>query len=191
VAEQTPFERIQLANERMSITEACAYIGMGDVSGLVKTYCPFGELMHEDGGRGKAFRVYPETNSAYCFACGRPYRPVSLIATDRDLTEHEAASLILEEVGYIPPDLDSMWAAASNDTPVIDHNSLIAALKTACARIDPNWEERQLEPMVARVFSRCLAPLEKVTTEEEARQWLDVTKKAMHTVLTHVKEPTT
>lgn len=179
-------EKIKLANELMGIIEACRFIDMqiGEFAiASVKTYCPFGELMHEDGGRGKAFRVYPATNSAYCFACGRPYRPVSLIATDRDIPEFAAADLILEEKGYVAPDYEARWDAVTEEKQVTDVDSLASALKIACARMVLDWEDRQFDEHVASTLRKCLAASHKVTTEAEAREWLDKTKLVMSRVL--------
>ena len=182
MAEMTPRERIQLANERMSITQACRFIGMhlGDfeiASG--KTYCPFGELLHEDGGRSKAFRVYPETNSAYCFACIKAYRPVSLIATDRDIPEPAAAEVILEETGYVAPNFMAKWEALSEQTASVDRDALEEALKTYCARISPDWEMRQLDDDIASTFRKCLTASRNVASDDDARKWLKLTKQVM------------
>lgn len=163
----------------MDIVTACRFIGMGDVSSMSKTYCPFGELMHEDGGRGKAFRVYPLTNSAYCFACSKAFRPCQLIATDRDVTEAEAAEIILEEVGYVAPDLDSRWEAATAQTVTVDRDGLASALKTACSRMSPDWSVRQFDTDIAETLRKCVAASRNVTTDEEAREWLSVTKQVM------------
>ena len=186
MAEMTPRERIQLANERMSITQACRFIGMhlGDFEiASVKTYCPFGELLHEDGGRSKAFRVYPETNSAYCFACIKAYRPVSLIATDRDIPEPAAAEVILEETGYVAPNFMAKWEALSEQTASVDRDALEEALKTYCARISPDWEMRQLDDDIASTFRKCLTASRNVASEDDARKWLKLTKQVMATAL--------
>lgn len=187
------WDRIRLANESMDITAACRFIEMnlGDFAiASVKTYCPFGELMHEDGGRGKAFRVYPATNSAYCFACGKAYRPCSLIATDRDISEAEAAEIILEEVGYIPPDIDSRWEAVTAEESSVDRDALANALKTACSRYAPDWETRQFDEDIATMLRKCLSASRNVTTEEEAREWLGVTKKVMSQALSASRKET-
>lgn len=189
MAERTARETIQLANERMTITQACRFIGMdlGDFSFTsAKLYCPFGELMHEDGGRSKSFRVYSDTNSAYCFACVMAYRPVSLVAMDKDVPEVVAAEMILEETGYIAPDFMSRWEAATREEVRVDRDALEEALRTYCARIDPEWEFRQLDPEVVSVFRKCLEASRNVSNEEESRQWLDVTKKVMNKILSSV-----
>lgn len=175
-------ERIQLANERMSIIEACRFIGMGlgdfEIAS-VKTYCPFGELLHEDGGRSKAFRVYPATNSAYCFACIKAYRPVSLVATDRDVPEAIAAEIILEETGYVAQNFQARWEAAQAQQTSVDRDALAEALKTYCARIEPDWESRQLDADIAEILRKCLTASRNVSSDTDAREWLAVTKQVM------------
>ncbi len=185
------WERIRLANEQMDIVAACIFIGMDDmIAARSKTYCPFGELMHEDGGRSKAFRVYPETNSAYCFACIKAFRPCQLVATDRDITEAEAAEVILEEVGYVAPDVNSRWEAAVAEKVVVDRDGLATALKTACARFDPDWSVRQFDDDIAEVLRKCIAASRNVSTDEEARKWLDTTKQVMKKALSAPRKET-
>ena len=187
-------ERIQLANSLMTITRACRFIGMqiGDFDvHSIKLYCPFGQDMHEDRGRGKAFRVYPDTNSAYCFACAMPYRPVSLVATDRGVTDAEAAEIILEEVGYVPQDYESRWDDITAKETLPDLEGLSQALMTACSRMSPDWEFRQLEPDVAATLRKCLEIRHSVHTEDEARKWLAGTKIAMQRVLDAPRKETT
>lgn len=179
-------ERINIANERMDIIATCRFIGMhlGDFAvQSIKTYCPFGEMLHADGGRSKSFRVYPATNSAYCFACAMVFTPVRLVATERDIPEATAAEILLEEVGYVAPDYLSRWDAAWNPEVTVDTDGLANALKLACARMSQNWEEVQFDDSVSSVLQKCLAPLSKVTTEDEARAWLGTTKKVMKQVL--------
>lgn len=179
-------ERVNIANESMTIIEACQFIGMaiGEFAiQSIKTYCPFGEMLHEDGGRSKAFRVYPGSNSAYCFACGAYYTPVKLIAVDRDIPEPTAAELILEEKGYVAPDYLSRWDALATPKETVDADGLANALKLACARMCPDWDDRQFDEDISDILRKCLAPIVKVTTEEEARTWLDTTKAVMKRAL--------
>lgn len=177
---------ITLANSRMSITEACRKIGtdIGDFSlGSLKTYCPFGGVFHADGGWSKAFRIYPGSNSAYCFACGAYYTPVTLIARAKDLSDENAAQWILDETNYVPPDYVSRWNALVQAPEEIDRDALATALTVACARLDRTWEDRQFEDGVAAALRRCLDLLPKVFTAEAARRWLSVSTQYMERVL--------
>lgn len=174
---------IKLANELMTIEEACAEVGMGNVSGMAKTYCPFGDVFHADGGRSRAFKVYPESNSAYCFACSKRYDPVSLIATDRDLQYRAAAELILEMKAYVSPDYETRWDALTKEVVLVDHEALQDALKIACARMVPDWATRQYEDRVANKLTLCLTVARKVKTEDDGRKWLDMSKQAMRQAL--------
>ena len=178
-----PDSPIKIANEIMTIDEACVFIGMGSVSGLAKTYCPFGNTMHSDGGRERSFKVYPETNSAYCFACQRRYDPVSLVALEHDVTYRKAADIILAEKEWVPPDYVSQWEALTSKTQKVDYEGLQEALKLACARMDPSWETRQFEPAVAHKLTQCFAAVRKVKDDEDATKWLTLTKEAMRRVL--------
>lgn len=177
---------ITLANSRMTITEACRLVGVhiGDFTlGSMKTYCPFGGVFHTDGGWSKAFRIYPGTNSAYCFACGAHYTPVKLIARARDLSDEDAAQWILDQTNYVPPDFASRWDALTKSVPEIDRDALAEALSVACARAEPQWEERQFDPEVAASLRRCLDMLPRVTSADAAKRWLATCTQFMQRVL--------
>lgn len=179
-------EMIALANTRMTIVQACNMlnVSVGEFSyGSIKTYCPFGQLWHQDGGQSKAFRVYAASNSCYCFAgCGM-FTPVTLLAKAKDMTNEESAEWILAYTGYVEPDYQSQWDALQAQPAHVDRDSLTEALKTACAGMDPTWEDRQFEPEIAVKFTACLALLPKVQNAEDATQWLSVTKTAMSRAL--------
>lgn len=177
---------VELANARMTIIQACAEVGV-DVpdfsTGSIKTYCPFGQVFHSDGGWSKAFRVYPASNSAHCFAgCGF-FTPVKLIARANNWSDAEAAQVILEKTNYVPPDYASQWEALTQSGEAIDLDGLGEALKVACARMDPSWEERQFDQQVSVTLSRCLDLLPKVKTSTAAQEWLGVSKQVMQRVL--------
>ena len=84
---------VALANRQVPFARACAWAGMevpGDVAASgYKTYCPWGELAHDDGGAEPAFRVY--SDHGYCFACQEAFSPVKLCALAWDCTPEEAA----------------------------------------------------------------------------------------------------
>lgn len=177
----TDFDTIQLANERMTIMDACNQIGIvGAAYGYNgKLYCPFGNLFHADGGVSKAFRIYPKDNTAFCFAgCGY-FNPVKLIAKDKDLSELAAAEYILDFTGYVPPDIDSQWAGVTSTEENIDTSYLPEALKMFCTRIDPDWETSQFTPDIAHTLRKCLELTAQVHTSAEVTQWLRVTKQVM------------
>lgn len=172
---------IEIANSRMTISQACALAGAdfgGFEQGSMKTYCPFGHIVHIDGGTSKTFRVYPEDNTAFCFAgCGF-FTPVRLVARFHDLSDADAADMILEQTNYVPPDYVSQWEAQQKPLAV-DTDSLSEALQIYCQRIEPLWEVRQFDEDVAHALSRVLGLLVKVRTSEQATQWLSTAKQFM------------
>jgi len=175
-------ELLKTANERVSITAACNMIGMNVsdyAAASMKVYCPFGEIFHQDGGMSKSMRIYTESNSAFCFAgCGY-FDPVKLISTKRDIPEEAAAEALLEETGYVAPNYQDQWDALMSEKPVVNTADLAEALKVACSRMVPNWEERQFDELVSHKLAQCLDLLRKVHTDDDATNWLDVTKKVM------------
>ncbi len=180
---------ITLANEQVSIMLACSLIGMAvpeDVSygRSVKVRCPFGEIYHRDGGLDPSFRIYPESNHAYCFACAMGYSPVWLVAQAWGITARQAAAELLERAGIKPVSLADAWAAVAAPDNLPDVTLLAEALKTYCARIAPTgWAEAQFRPDVAATLSACLDLLDRVATAEDADQWLAGCKEAMSRAL--------
>src|SRR3954466_13862718 len=95
---------VAVANEVVSIATVCRWLGVqvpDDDSLRSKLYCPFGEFNHSDGGRDRALRIYPDSNSAYCFACSELFTPVKMYARMTDDGNWRAvAATLLGKVGY-------------------------------------------------------------------------------------------
>jgi hypothetical protein len=173
--------RQHLANESANIVSVCRLIGMPmpdfEFASSWKMYCPFGEVSHIDGGQAKAFRVYPETNTAYCFACGILYTPVRLLATAKDIEYDEAADMILEMAGVTEANSEERWAELTTPpTETVSTADLAEALKIFCARTVPNWKKRQLDADVSGLVQSCLDLLPRVRTQEDADKWLKAAK---------------
>ena len=179
---------VETANAKVPITVACQVIGMDlpDYAGYqrpLKVHCPFGEFYHVDGGLDPAMRIYPDSNSAYCFAgCGY-FSPVWLVAQACDVSTYDAAVSLLERVGHRPASPAQRWAQASTWESPPDVRLLSEALKTYCARICSHWSDQQFDPSVATTLTRCLALLDRVGTESEAQEWLHGVKIVMQRAL--------
>lgn len=176
-----------LADEHVAIETVCRLLGMGlpDVDSVrsIKVHCPFGEFSHVDGGVEAAFRIYPDSNSAYCFACQRYYSPVSLAVEAWNRPPDEVAVDLLDRVGYKPASHADQWARlVTTETPP-DPDALRAALDVFCSTLTPVWAERQMDVVVARTLGRCLGLLSLVRTAEDAERWLEATKEVMRRVL--------
>jgi hypothetical protein len=176
---------VALANRSVPFALACVWTGMevpGDVAGSgYKTYCPFGELSHDDGGAEPAFRIYPD--HGFCFACGERFSPVKLCALAWDCTPEEAAREMLERAGVADPDYREHWKRLVDWSQPPDMDGLAAALRAFCSGIDPQWKVRQYDKPVADKLAACLRLLALVRTEQDCRAWLAGCKKAMMQVL--------
>ena len=176
------------ANSRVSIFLVCGWIGVDveakDWGSSIKTYCPFGDFFHSDRGKEPAFRVYADTNSAYCFSCKKYFSPVSLYAAARDMTNKEAAETLLEKVGYKPPSAKGLWEEVRPKEAEPDTSMLNKALRTYCQRICPTWNKKQFEPGVAEILGKCLELLDVVKTMQDSDKWLKVSKEVMRRTLT-------
>lgn len=172
---------IDTANAAVLISFVCNKIGMQvpdlDVqSGRpFKTYCPQGDLYHDDRNQSKAFKIYPNSNSAYCFACSEYFSPVSLYAKMMDMPFPAAATALLRLINYQPP--AELWE--SSDLLPPSAAALADALQVFCSRVDPSWQVHQFDSLVAGQLNRCLALLDRVNTEDDAAAWLQSAKNFM------------
>jgi hypothetical protein len=179
---------VTVANEKVPIATVLRLFGADapedvETASSRKISCPFGTVYHSDGGVAAAMRVYPESNSAYCFSCGVYYTPVSLAARALDTNRQTAALHLLDHVGLRPQDPFEAFQSAASYEPTPDITLLAEALKTYCRRVDPAWPNRQFEPEVAAMLTRCLGLLELVGSAEAVLLWLERCKEAMRSVL--------
>lgn len=163
---------IRQANDHVSIIALYRRIGLyvpNDVplGDSFKTYCTFGYL-HSDGGMSQALRIYPGGNHAYCFAESLRITPVKLWALTNDLRYYEAAEELLSEIKI---------EEEEQEDERLDTSALAYALTIYCERTVTEWEQRQFEDQrLAKAYSRCLALLPRVATDEDATRWLEASK---------------
>lgn len=175
---------VTVANEQVSIVTVCQMLGLELPDDIGegrsrKVPCPFGEMYHSDFGASPAMRIYPDTNSAYCFSCAAYYTPVSLAARAMDTTAASAAAQLLDRIGYTPDEMASIWQQARDYAPEPDKALMADALKTYCRRIAPDWLTQQFDDRVAATLTRCLALLDLVKTDEDVTLWLTRCKEVM------------
>lgn len=183
-----PKSLIAEANERVSITLACRLVGIeieaGRTEGSTKTYCPFGQFYHSDGGKEPALRIYPQTNSAYCFSCKKFFSPTTIVSDAFGISKKQAAVELLDRVGYKPLSALELWEGVQERPPKPDTSMLSMALKVYCFRICSDWNKLQFESEIAGILDKCLMLLDNVETAEDAELWLSNSKKVMTKLLT-------
>lgn len=183
---------IDLADSLMSISQALTavtgdYYPTFEEGTSPKLRCPYTGLYHENP---KTLRLYPSSNSAYCFSCNDYMTPTRLIAAFRELSLVEAVEWIKSETGYTPPDPEELWdAMAAEEEARPDRQALSDALKVACSRMAPDWDSRQFDEQVSHRFSLCLGLLKRVKTEADGKVWLDKSRQAMGQILGFDKAP--
>jgi hypothetical protein len=183
MADLTSREKRDIANSRMPIDAAVRLVGGEAWAGNGKQWCPFGAVSHMDGGQDRAFRIYPEENTAFCFGgCGF-FTPTKMVAVGKDMNEDDAADYILEVTGYRPPTVEKRWEAATTVKQAIDTDALAEALRVFCTRLDKNFDVSRYDEPIASTFRKCLALTDRVTSAEDATLWLRTTKEAMRQVL--------
>lgn len=174
---------IAVADEKVPITTVLNLLGIEVADTRRKFCCPFGGIYHSDGGIAAAMRVYPDTNSCFCFSCSAYYTPVMLAARALEMPRQAVAVHLLDRIGYKGLDLAAIWRECSEYEPKPDTAMLAEALKTYCRRVAPRWSTQQFEPAVSRLLMRCFGLLDLVATSEDANLWLARCKEAMSSVL--------
>jgi len=170
-------------NEEVVFAAVCRMVGMEVPDGIpaggsVKVHCPFG-FHHRDRGAEAAFRVYPDSNSGYCFAgCGY-FSSVSLAATSWDCSLEDAARRLQETFEIRSTQVSWEQAAQPVEEPAVDTAALAQALHSFCSRTFPDWENAQFQPGPSDTLHKCLRLLGKVSSSEDAYKWLSVAKQAM------------
>ena len=179
----SPWDRVRLANERYLITQALRDVGLEifDEVGEGRSHkhvCPFVDIDHIDPA--PSLRVFTDTNHAYCYDCERYLTPTRLISLLQGREEPEVAMELLAKVGILDGTaeerFDRMLAAPEEAPNLAEYGE---AFRLACARVIKPWRERQYDSDVSEWMTQMLAPLQRVTTTDEAEQWLDVVKKIL------------
>jgi hypothetical protein len=144
-----------------------------------KDNCPFG-FEHPDGGRDKGWRVYPSTNSSYCFVMHGGMTPVRLISLRKDVNSKRAAYIILENYGLLKGrGWRERYAAVASERELKGNSIgspavLVEALHSAL-RVEPKYMERCFETEFAEGLETCLEKLDALLAEhadeEQVRAW--------------------
>lgn len=151
--------------------------------GSVKVYCPFG-ILHIDHGLTRTMRVYPETNTAFCFAdCGH-FTPTKLGAQAWDLSRADAADRLMDqvEIETEKPLVESLFKV---DVERPSSESLSEALRVYCQRMK-GWGSVEFTSEVSAKLGQCLDLLPGVVSAQDAGRWLDGSKVAMSQVVRRV-----
>lgn len=184
---------IDVADEIVPIAQVCRWSGVVIPDGFLgkswKTYCPLSDIWHLESVVERTLRIYPDTNSAWCFAGCNRFTPSDMMARKLGISRIEAARELLDRVGYRPPTLAERWRQACEPDAVVDVEWLGLALRTFCERISSDhWSSLQFEQSVAVRLDECLSLLELVKTPEDANKWLTTTKTVMQKVLGEIDE---
>jgi hypothetical protein len=140
-----------------------------------KLHCPVG-FEHRDGGVDRAMRIYPSTNSAFCFAMHHYLNPVKVVSLTHDDSTVRAALRICRRYDLIKPqDYKSRYyelAAQRSVVKPVDPATLVEALHVSLSR-HPRYDVLQYDPLVISAFDRQLELLDTVdlTDASAVRAW--------------------
>src|SRR4029079_8882659 len=178
---------VELAESQVSIVQVCKLIGIDVEDGgrATKYMCPFAEVFHSRPNE-KSFRVYTDTNTAFCFAssCGF-FSPVSLyakaegfVSKDGKLRMREAAKALLVKFGHEEP-AGSSWEELTNPKPrPVNTKMLGQALDVymqRCLLLAPEDTDQN----ATHIYTQLLTLLPQVKDEAAAEQWLSIGKQAI------------
>lgn len=176
---------ISLANSEVSIYTVLGKLGVDYAAyygTTAKLNCPFGHISHIDGGYSKAMRVYPDTNSCYCFACSTYFTPVKMFSDAHDLSLEDAARFLLEDSGWEPETYESKWDKLVQPS-VFNPYEVQEALDSACRRRDKLWNVKVTFEPYKSAYQECLKVLEYVDNASKAELWLEQCKEKMFGVI--------
>lgn len=177
---------VELANEKIDMADIVRELGVfvpGDGTNA-KLVCPFEDLHYDKLSNPKSLRIYGDSNSAWCFVCNEYYTPVKVWAMHKDLTYPDAAQELLDRIGWVPPTQEAIWNdLLTEKPPELDQDALVETLKRYCARVNPEWETLQFDPVVSEQFNKCLEVLATVQTDQQIQKWLTASKYVMKKAL--------
>lgn len=141
-------------------------------------------MYHLDENSAKSMRLYPDTNTGNCFmGCGT-LTPVSVYAKLNDLSYRTAAYDLLEKIGHKPKTFIEKWKEASDPSIEFSREVYRDSLTEYCLRVSRgNWSALQYKDSVSSTFTRTLEVLDKASSAEEAKEWLNKVKPIMSSVI--------
>jgi len=143
-----------------------------------KTYCPLG-WEHPDGGVDKGFRVYEQTNNAYCFVMHGSMTPVRLAQMCWGGKPRNVARKLMEQYGlgrrYWKERYEEILQEyESRDSATQSAAYLVEALHTALSNI-PGYIQIQYKPGVVSEMENELLGLDSLMgqhpSDEQIRVW--------------------
>lgn len=148
-----------------------------------KTQCPIG-YEHSDGGSANALRVYPSSNSSWCFSHSQRFGPIELAELYFNLPRVQAARSLLQHYGISlhPPTTDQRWATLQESRVHRPDTGVLRELFLKKARSLPGYDTHQYDPEVTAVVSKILRSAEDMgfdPTEEDVEKWLQTSEKIM------------
>lgn len=165
-----------VANREVSFALALRWTGLGDaVRGRgMKATCP-------RCGERDVLMIYPD--HAWCWAEGKRFSTVLLLAACWDMEPDDAADAALKRIGYVPPDYASVLLGPPPPEPDPERDDLAEALRIFCRAQAADWTVLQYDDAVARKLAQCLSVLPAVHSEAACRKWLATSKIAMTRVI--------
>lgn len=146
----------------------------------VKARCPYADMYHLTEDASKSMRVYPESNTGYCYmGCG-VLTPVSVHARINGISYKAAAFRLLDLVGHKLKTLDEKWNDAVRSEPVFNREGYRDALVEYCRFLSgSDWTLMQYEERITSRMSSAFLVLDKASSDEDAYRWLEAAKSVM------------
>lgn len=148
--------------------------------GVTKTYCPEGEE-HSDKGRSPTLKVFPDSNSAWCFSHSKMYNPAQLAKVAVGSSRVESCKKILElyKISTAPPTVEerNQILDEMEKSEEIDVDEAREALFTY-ARTLKGWNYGQYRPTVVKAINSVLRELKDTDSSFESMDdWLTSSKR--------------
>jgi hypothetical protein len=139
-----------------------------------KDHCPF-DFEHVDSGVDRAMRVYPDANTAHCFAMHGFMNPISLIQRAYDLQPIQAARRLLDMYDLNKPrTFEERFTSASTPRPTPEIRQTLAAALHEALSGHPLYEQLSLDPGVLSATEAMLNKLDHTPDDIlSPTDWLD------------------
>jgi hypothetical protein len=190
---------IERANEEASIFDVmkdfCA-IEVPEGGRSYKTFCPF-QVEHPHA-LDKNFRVYPATNTAYCFEMHGLLRPVRIVQLQRDVKATKAAVSILERYGLMKPRkygarFNEMLVEREQQIPELGEMSYIVEALHTSLRSHPAYDEVQYRASFQNALDEELGRLNQLVENRydvsSVRSWFEAARDRLRAIVVAEGEP--
>ena len=161
------------------------YMGGGEPEQI---HCPF-----HGADINKSARVYPETDTVYCFTCDKKWNVINFVQEQEELTFVETLRFIRKhwDIAISMPDYEASFYAMRRK-PAQDVEEFSATVEKLFISFADNLTSGELYPILES-YNTCLAAKDDLVVKElfttaELEQWYEESKMSLQEEMFHGQE---